>query len=49
MLKTLARADALILRAALAPALPEGAEVEVDPAGRARHLNRRPGGSVEKI
>ncbi len=34
MLATLARADALILRAAHAPALPEGAEVEVIPLGQ---------------
>ncbi len=33
MLKTLARADALILRTPHAPALPEGAEVEVIPLG----------------
>ncbi len=33
MLKTLARADALILRPPLAPALPEGAEVEAIPLG----------------
>jgi molybdopterin molybdotransferase len=33
MLKTLARAEALILRAPRAPALPEGAPVEVIPLG----------------
>ncbi|HZF76592.1 MAG TPA: molybdopterin-binding protein, partial [Acetobacteraceae bacterium] len=33
MLKTLARADALILRPPFAPALPEGAEAEVIPLG----------------
>jgi molybdopterin molybdotransferase len=33
MLKTMARAEALILRAPHAPALPEGAEVEVIPLG----------------
>ena len=34
MLKTLARAEALILRAPHAPALPEGAEVRAIPLGR---------------
>jgi molybdopterin molybdotransferase len=33
MLKTLARAEALILRPPLAPAVPEGAEVPAIPLG----------------